>query len=139
MLLYAVAFVRRQGISMPNTVILIADDEPWQRMWIARVLHGAGFTCVTVADGAEVVEQALAIEPALVLLDVRMPGSDGFTTAEQLRILPNTRHIPILFMTAFLSTQEMAAYDSLSGTAWLVKPFDPDELLQRIAQMLGLV
>lgn len=120
-----------------GNIILIADDEPWQRMWIARILHNAGFTCSTVGDGGAVVERAIALDPDLVILDIEMPGVNGLMAAEQLRMLPNTRNVPILFVTGYPSRPEVHAGEQPQRTEWLLKPFHPDELLHRVQRMLA--
>lgn len=117
-------------------IILIADDEPWQRMWMSHVLHKAGYMCSTVVDGADVVEQALALNPHLVILDVEMPGVSGIEAAEQLRILPNTAHLPILFVTSHASSHERHRQSTPDRTEWLRKPFQPNDLLMRIERLL---
>lgn len=120
-----------------SNVILIADNEPWQRMWIAQLLHKAGFTCSTAADGTSVVEQALALDPDLVILDIVMPGIDGIAAAEQLRILPNTRTLPILFITSYTNSQELQKVATLGNAEWMPKPFHPEELLARVRRILA--
>ncbi len=122
---------------MSNNVILIADDEPWQRMWISQILHHAGYTCRAVGDGESVVEYALALEPALIVLDVHLPGIDGLEAARQLRILPNTRHVPIIFVTSFFADQERVMRAAVERSDWLLKPFHPDDLIHRIRRLIG--
>jgi DNA-binding response OmpR family regulator len=119
-----------------NNVILIADDEPWQRMWMSQMLHGAGYTCRAVGDGESVVEYALALEPALIVLDIDLPGIDGLEAAQQLRILPNTRHVPIIFVTSFLNARDRVARSALDNSDWLMKPFHPDDLICRIQRLI---
>lgn len=118
---------------MTNT-ILIADDEPWQRMWLSHVLHTAGFTCSAVVDGADVIEQAQALNPALIIMDVEMPGISGVQAAEHLRSEPTTQHLPILFVTSHAN--DPARHHTLGPTDWLRKPFLPGDLLARVHQIL---
>jgi CheY-like chemotaxis protein len=118
---------------MTNT-ILIADDEPWQRMWLSHVLHTAGFSCSAVMDGADVLEQAQALNPALIIMDVEMPGVNGVEAAEHLRREPSTQHLPILFITSHASNP--AGRLALGQTDWIRKPFLPADLLARVQHML---
>lgn len=120
-----------------SNVILIADDEPWQRMWISQMLHNAGYTCSTVTDGETVVERALTLDPDLIILDIEMPGVDGLAAAEQLRILPNTRHLPILFVTGYSAPRALVGETKLERTEFMLKPFHPEELLNRVRRMLA--
>ncbi len=121
-----------------SNVILIADDEPWQRMWISQMLHNAGYTCSTVTDGETVVERALTLDPDLIILDIEMPGVNGIAAAEQLRILPNTRHLPILFVTGYGAPRDMMTETNIERTEFMLKPFHPEELLNRVRRMLGV-
>lgn len=120
-----------------TNIILIADDEPWQRMWISQTLHNAGYTCRTATDGESVVEHALALEPDLIVMDVEMPVVNGITAAERLRILPNTRKLPILFVTGYSSTRELLSHAQIANAEWMLKPFHPDELLTRVRRLLS--
>lgn len=121
---------------MTSNMILLADDEPWQRMWISQVLHNAGYMCSTVSDGEEVVERALAIGPSLIILDIEMPGVNGVQAAERLRILPNTRAVPILFITSQSRGPRALAEAGLGHAELMMKPFHPDELLARVRRLL---
>jgi DNA-binding response OmpR family regulator len=119
-----------------SNVILIADDEPWQRMWITQMLHNAGYTCSTVSDGESVVEQALALVPGLIILDIEMPGVNGIAAAEQLRVLPNTRNVPILFVTSYSKARDLLIGSGLDQVEWMMKPFHPEDLLARVRRMM---
>lgn len=121
---------------MTSNVILLADDEPWQRMWISQVLHKAGYICSTVADGEQVVERALAVGPSLIILDIEMPGVNGFEAAQQLRILPNTRNVPILFVTSYSRGPSEFASTLIDRAELMMKPFHPDELLARVQRLV---
>lgn len=121
---------------MTNNVILIADDEPWQRMWITQMLHNAGYTCSAVSDGASVVEQALALAPGLIILDIEMPGVNGITAAEQLRVLPHTRNVPILFVTSYSKARDVLIASGIDRVEWMMKPFHPEDLLARVRRMM---
>jgi DNA-binding response OmpR family regulator len=127
----------RAGASMSNNVILIADDEPWHRLWMSQILHQAGFTCSAVADGESVVEYALALEPLAIVLDVELPGINGIQVAEQLRFLPNTRPIPIIFTTSYLDARDRVVRAHVERSDWLLKPFHPDDLIARIRRLAG--
>lgn len=120
-----------------SPIILVADDEPWQRLWITQVLHGAGFMCSTVADGSSVVEQALAMMPGLVVLDIQLPGLNGIEAAQQLRILPNTRTLPILFITSHAHNASMLDRTNIPHSDLLMKPFHPDELVRRAHRLIN--
>jgi CheY-like chemotaxis protein len=110
--------------------VLIVDDEPAIRL-LARVnLEAEGIEALEAADGESALATALSGRPDLILLDIVMPGIDGFEVADRLRDDERTRDIPIVFMTGL---DELAARD---GDA-LIKPFDPLDLSRRVEAVLA--
>src|ERR1035437_10728041 len=85
----------------PATVpILIVDDRPENLLSLEELLSDYGYELIRASSGNEALRLTLKQDFALVLLDVQMPGMDGFETAELMRAYPKTRHIPIIFVTA---------------------------------------
>jgi CheY-like chemotaxis protein len=123
----AVAWRRRLKLSLRKRArpILIVDDSADIRVLVREVLSGAGFTCVTAADGAEALRRIEESPPALILLDINMPHVDGPAFARELRM--RLRHIPLIVMTA-LSRPDREA-DRCNANAVLAKPFDTDVLV----------
>jgi PAS domain S-box-containing protein len=88
-------------VSLPaSATIIVADDDPDIRALIARNLGSAGYHAIPAADGQEAVDLAIASNPDLILLDVRMPHLDGVGALQQLRTIPHLRDVPIVMMTA---------------------------------------
>jgi DNA-binding response OmpR family regulator len=116
--------------------ILIVDDESAIRL-ICRVnLDSVGFDTLEAPDGETALALARAEQPDLILLDVMLPGIDGWGVAEQLAAAPETREIPILFLSARSDRADEAHGYELGGVGYITKPFDPDELMERVCEVL---
>jgi CheY-like chemotaxis protein len=121
--------------------VLLVDDEPSIRA-ICRVnLEGDGLPVLEARDGAEALEEVRRQRPSLVLLDVMMPGVDGWGVAEQLAADAGTRDIPVVFLSARAAHEDRLRAQQLGAVGYVVKPFDPVELggtvrdvLERIAR-----
>jgi CheY-like chemotaxis protein len=128
-------------VPTPAPVVLLVDDEVSIRT-ICRVnLEGDGYSVVEAADGAEALEQVGRERPSLVLLDVMMPGIDGWSVAERLAADPEAREVPVVFLSARAAREDQLRAQELGAVGYVVKPFDPIELgevvgnvLERIAQ-----
>ena len=118
-------------------MILLVDDEPDTRT-IARLSlqQLGGFAVVEAASGAEALEIAARLQPALVLLDVMMPDMDGTSVLEALRRHPSTRALPVIFLTAKAMPAELSRLRSMGASAILTKPFDPAALPALVRQVL---
>ena len=118
--------------------ILIVDDEPRFAYMLADVLSDAGYDARTIDNGRDALEAAHRHPPDLVLLDVHMPGIDGFEVASRLKADPATAAIPIIMLSAMEGRG--ARVIGLEGGAeeYLAKPFDKAELLARVHNLLFL-
>jgi CheY-like chemotaxis protein len=85
----------------PNnkTLILIVDDELFMRVTFQDILEKAGFMTAVAADGASAISSCMQMQPDLILLDLVMPGKDGFTTCQEIRNIQACRYTPILMVT----------------------------------------
>ena len=120
-------------------LILLVDDERAIRT-ICRVnLEGDGLAVNEAADGAEALEQVKRERPSLVLLDVMMPGVDGWKVAEQLVADDETREIPVVFLSARAAFEDRLRAQELGAVGYVVKPFDPIELGGRVRDVLERV
>ncbi len=117
-----------------NFPILIVDDKLANRVAMKAVLDLPGFEVVAVASGAEALRCLVDRQFGLILLDVNMPGMDGFETAEMVRGRPASAHTPIIFITA-RGTDTVGKLDGYPpGTIdYVLKPVDPDVLLSKVA------
>lgn len=109
--------------------VLVVDDEP-QVVWVVRFgLECEGYEVVTASDGAEALAAVAEHHPQLMILDVMMPGVDGWTVLERLRERPSDERPRVVMVTALASPQDKAKARELGAEAYLVKPFDIDELV----------
>lgn len=117
--------------------ILVVDDSASMRQMVAFTLKGAGHNVVEATDGVEALTQAKSGSFDLVITDVNMPNMDGITLTKELRSLPNYRFTPILTLTTESSAEKKMAGKQAGATGWLVKPFNPDQLLATAKKVLG--
>jgi signal transduction histidine kinase len=119
--------------------ILAVDDHPENLEALIEVLAPLGHNIITARSGEEALKCLLRNECAVILLDVRMPGMDGFETAAEIKGRPRTRHIPIIFLTA-LETDPYHALRGYSegGVDYISKPYDPWMLRSKVAVFVEL-
>ena len=122
---------------MAKSVLLIDDEDNVREVAQMSLELMAGWSVVTASDGAQGITQALAYQPDVILLDVMMPGMDGPTTYQKLQADERTRHIPVILLTAKAQVAERQRLAELGVAAVLTKPFDPVQLPEQIAQLLG--
>jgi CheY-like chemotaxis protein len=113
--------------------VLIVEDDAITRRTLRTVFEAEGYSCAEADDGREAVEIARQCPPRLVLLDVMMPGMDGFTTARQLREDPRTRDVRIHFLTAREDAAARRRAWRAGGQGILTKPIDFDGLLDSVS------
>jgi DNA-binding NarL/FixJ family response regulator len=119
--------------------LLIVDDEPNLVRAVAACLRGEGYEVDTARSGEEALVQIAQRLPDLIVSDIRMPRMDGYAFARQLRGNPRTDLIPIVFLTAKAESSERIAGIRSGVDAYLTKPFEPDELLAVIENILARV
>ncbi len=118
--------------------VLLVDDDKNIRLIAQIGLEDTPDWIVTTAEsGAEAIAKATADPPDLILLDMMMPGMDGKSTLVKLRANESTSHIPIIFMTAKVQTQELESYLALGAAGVISKPFDPITLSADIKRVLS--
>lgn len=116
--------------------ILAADDSASMREMVRVSLGSAGFEVTAAADGSEALRFAAQTAFDLVLLDVHMPQRDGFAVARALRSEPHYKHTPILMLTTECSADAKREGKSAGATGWIVKPFDPAQLIATLHRVL---
>lgn len=117
--------------------ILAVDDSTSMRQMVAFTLKGAGHTVFEASDGKQALEVAKKESVDLVLSDVNMPVMDGISLIKNLRALPNYKFIPMLMLTTESSPEKKQEGKVAGATGWIVKPFNPDQLLSTIKKVLG--
>ncbi|MEA5569456.1 sensor histidine kinase [Calothrix sp. UHCC 0171] len=123
---------------MPSNSILIVDDTPNNIRLLFDVLDSAGFDISVVKSGETALEKLPQIEPDLILLDVMMPGIDGFETCRRIKSNPSTQDIPIIFMTALSDTENKISGLQLGAVDYVTKPIQVEEVLARVNVHLSL-
>lgn len=116
--------------------ILIAEDEPDIRDLVKFTLSYAGHEVVAVGNGAEAVEAARIEQPDLILMDVRMPRMTGYEACAAMKADPLTSDIPVVFLSAKGQEAEIQTGLEAGAAEYLLKPFAPMELSQRVNELL---
>jgi DNA-binding response OmpR family regulator len=119
-------------------LVLVVDDDKDIRELVALRLMRSSYRVVTARDGEEALEKALELRPELIVLDVNMPGPDGFETSRRLRADPRTSHVPIVFLTARTREADVETGYARGGDSYLTKPFDPIDLVERVDALIGV-
>lgn len=123
---------------MPSNSILIVDDTPNNIRLLFDLLNRAGFVVSVVKSGETALQKLPQIQPDLILLDVMMPGIDGFETCRRIKANPENFDIPIIFMTALSETDRIVAGLQLGAVDYITKPIQVEEVLARVNTHLGL-
>ncbi|MBD0386706.1 MAG: hybrid sensor histidine kinase/response regulator [Nostoc sp. C3-bin3] len=121
-----------------NGFILIVDDNPTNLSVLCAALNSEGFRFRVAVDGESAIAQAERNQPELILLDVQMPGIDGFETCRRLKANPVTGNIPIIFTTALADTESKTKGFSLGAVDYIPKPFAQEEVIARVRVHLQL-
>ncbi len=117
--------------------ILTVDDSASIRQMVAFTLKGAGYDVVDAADGLAGLNKAKASSFNLILTDQNMPNMDGLTLIKSLRAMPAYKTVPILMLTTESGDAMKAQGRAAGATGWLVKPFDPQKLLEVVKKVIG--
>jgi two-component system NtrC family sensor kinase len=125
------------SISQENT-ILVVDDTPTNLQVLFDVLSEQGYRVAIAKNGETALQRVQSSEPNLILLDVMMPGIDGFETCQRLKANPATRDIPVIFMTALSDSVDQVKGLSLGAVDYITKPIQHEEVLARIRVHLQL-
>ena len=112
--------------------VLVVDDTPASLRLLVDILSGEGYTVRPADCGPLALTSATANPPALIVLDIRMPGMDGFEVCRELRQRPETRELPVIFLSAANETSERIEGLKLGAVDFVTKPFQREELIARI-------
>jgi two-component system, cell cycle response regulator DivK len=129
--------VNFERMSAPQgQIILVADDNADQRALYVDLLTYNGFRVVEARDGVEAIDLARAERPALILMDVTMPGTSGWNAVRALREQVETSTIPIIVITGLAQTRDRDASFAAGSDAYLSKPVAPRQLLEEVRRFL---
>jgi PAS domain S-box-containing protein len=118
--------------------VLIVDDVPANLSVVVESLEGQGFRVLVALDGLEALERAAFSQPDLILLDVKMPGIDGYETCRRLKLNSETSDIPVIFMTSMSASADVIKGLAAGGVDYVTKPIRVDEVVARIGTHLAL-
>lgn len=117
--------------------ILAVDDSASMRQMVAFALTSAGFDVTEAEDGLVALEKAKKEKFSAVVADVNMPNMDGITLIRHLRQLPDYRFTPLLMLTTEAGLEKKSEGKAAGATGWLVKPFNPEQLVATLKKVLG--
>ncbi len=121
---------------MPHKILTIEDTADIRRL-IRMTLEFQGYDVIEVSEGAQALALARSQKPDLILLDVMMPGMDGLGVARQLCDDPVLSRIPVIMLSAMGATRDIQAGLQAGVKAYLVKPFSPRELLDKVGRLVA--
>lgn len=122
---------------MAKKILVIEDDPATQRL-VEYTLKQEGYEVITAANGQDGTRQATGESPDLVILDVMLPGLDGFEVCYQLRAEPGTAKLPILMFTAKAQEIDKDTGIRVGADDYLAKPAAPEEIVNRVAKLLAM-
>jgi two-component system chemotaxis response regulator CheY len=116
--------------------ILTVDDSVSMRQLVSLTLSDAGFDVIEAVDGRDALDKAQQAQADLVLTDVNMPNMDGIELIRNLRELPAYKFTPMLLLTTESADDKKAEGKAAGATGWIVKPFDPEQLIATINRVI---
>lgn len=122
---------------MANNTILVVEDHPLSRELVVELLTTLGYTVLEAEDGRGLLERVRRERPNLILLDLHLPGLDGFALTRDLKADPITQGIPILAVSAYGRPEVQAQALAAGCCGFLAKPFDTRGFLATVARLLG--
>ena len=117
--------------------ILAVDDSPSMRQMVAFTLKSAGFDVAEAEDGMVALDLARKEKFSLVLIDINMPNMDGMSLIRELRKEDNYKFTPLLMLTTEAAADKKQEGKAAGATGWIVKPFNPDQLVATVKRVLG--
>ena len=121
-----------------KNLVLIVDDVPKNLQVLGNILRNRDYNISVATSGEQALNMMEKILPDLILLDVIMPGIDGFQVCEELKASEKTKDIPVIFLTAKTQTEDIVKGFELGAADYVTKPFIKEELLARVHTLLAL-
>lgn len=116
--------------------VLLVDDDLDVQVIVKTALESEGFSVKTSSDAVSGIREALSSPPDIILLDIMMPGTDGFEACKSLKVKGLTKEVPIVMITAKADEADQAKAARLGAVDYITKPFDPMELGERLKEIL---
>ena len=119
-----------------SKTVLVVDDSPSMRQLVTFTLRQAVFLTIEAVDGLDALKRLAGARVNLILTDLNMPNLDGIGLIREVRSKPSTRTLPVLMLTTESQESKRQEGRAAGATGWLVKPFQPDKLIQVIGRVL---
>jgi two-component system chemotaxis response regulator CheY len=116
--------------------IMTVDDSASLRQMVSMVLRGGGYEVVEAVDGLDALSRLQGQELHLILTDINMPRMDGLEFTRQLRAMPQYKFVPVILLATESSADKKQEGKAAGATAWIVKPFNPDQLLAVVKKVM---
>ncbi len=116
--------------------VMTVDDSASMRQMVSLVLQGGGYAVVEAVDGLDALSKLRGQDLHLVLADINMPGMDGIELTRQVRAKADYKFVPIVLLTTESDPEKKQQGKAAGATAWIVKPFDPEQLLAVVKKVL---
>ena len=120
-----------------SKIVLGVDDAPENLKLLQAAVRSGGYNFLSADSGHECLSLIARIQPTLILLDIEMPELDGFETCRRIRAMPNLRHVPVVFLTARRTQEDVKKCLAVGGNDFITKPFNLVKLLDRIRHWMG--
>ena len=120
---------------MPGKILIVEDDRPSARL-VGYALEKEGYQIILASNGIEGLKKAMEEAPDLVVLDVMLPGLDGFEVCHRLKTRPGTTRLPILMLSAKAQESDLLAGEKVGADKYLVKPVDPSYIVETVGSLL---
>ena len=117
--------------------ILVVEDTEDNRRILRDLLTHAGFELIEAHDGEEGVRAASRERPDLILMDIQLPGVDGYEATRRIKANPETAHIPVIAVTSHALSTDQAKALAVGCNAYVAKPFSPREILAKVREFVG--
>ncbi len=116
--------------------ILIVEDEPNIIVPLRFTLEQTGYAVIAASSGEEAMEKIAALKPDLILLDIMLPGMDGYEVCQRIRQTPESQHTKIIFLSAMGRDMDVAKGISMDADAYIIKPFSVFDVIAKIGELL---
>ncbi len=116
--------------------VMTVDDSASLRQMVGVVLRGGGYQVVEAVDGMDALSKLKGQDLQLILTDINMPNMDGLEFTRRIRAMPDYRFVPVVLLTSESNPEKKQLGKAAGATAWIVKPFNPDQLLAVVKKVV---
>ena len=116
--------------------VMTVDDSASLRQMVGVVLRGGGYQVVEAVDGMDALSKVKGQDLQLILTDITMPNMDGLEFTRRIRAMPDYRFVPVVLLTSESNPEKKQLGKAAGATAWIVKPFNPDQLLAVVKKVV---